>query len=82
MASKNLRWSPETIKKVTGKRQRAAQRRWFKNHYGIDVPSDAGGPIMTDAAYEALVKKSCGILQTLGQEVPRPSLRIVDRKTS
>lgn len=72
--STNIRWTPEQIESTTKKRQPAAQKRWFLKHFGIDVPCDLDGPIMTDETFEALVKKTCGIYAESTQQI-RPSLR-------
>lgn len=59
----DIRWDYEKVSNVTGKRQKAAQLRWFIQNFGIQPPCDALGVIMNDSTYDALLKKQCGILQ-------------------
>lgn len=74
-----MRLSPEIIQTITGKRTRSAQARWFKTYLGVDVPCDLTGPVMTEATYEALLKKRCGVLAVNDAPPPvnRPQLRMV-----
>lgn len=57
-----MRLSPEMLYKATGRTRQSAQARWFKEYLGVDVPCDRLGPIITEAAYEDLVKKRLGVL--------------------
>ena len=74
-----MRLTQEIIHTITGKRTRSAQARWFKTYLGVDVPCDLTGPVMTEATYEALLKKRCGVLPS--SEAPattmRPQLHLV-----
>lgn len=73
------RWDRQRLIEETGKTQQSAQARWFHKHYHIEVPTDALGPIMTDAAFEALIAKSCGVLNVVAQTPPRPAVQLVRR---
>ena len=74
----NTRWGNDKVSNVTGKRQKAAQLRWFEKNFGIQPPHDASGVIMNDSTYDALLKKRCGILHTdkPDKSPSRPKLRI------
>lgn len=70
------RLSPADLERITGLRAAYAQRRWFERHYGAKLPYDRSGPIITAAAFEALVAKSCG-LRVEPEHAPRPQVRLV-----
>lgn len=59
--TRQLRWSTDQLVEITGKQRQSAQRRWFKLCFGVDVPCDPFGPIMTDSTYEALLQRRCGL---------------------
>ncbi|WP_353325908.1 DUF4224 domain-containing protein [Chitiniphilus shinanonensis] len=56
-----IRLDRERLREITGLQQRGAQVRWFKRHFGVELPCDQAGPILTEQAFEALVNKRCGI---------------------
>lgn len=74
----DIRWNYDKISSVTGKRQKAAQLRWFEQNFGVKPPYDASGVIMNDSTYDALLKKQCGILHVAKPEPLRvkPKLRV------
>lgn len=45
-------------------------------HLGVTVPCDEQGPIVTEAAYQALVDRKLG-LRTAQEEKPRPRIQLV-----
>lgn len=55
-----MRLTPEELQNITGRSMPAAQVRWFQRHYGIEMPHDRKGPIITAQAWEALVARKCG----------------------
>lgn len=74
-----MRMPPDELKKITGCTRPKYQAAWFKQHFGIDVPCDRQGPIMTEVAYEALLAKRLGILPASadGHLKQRPSVRLI-----
>lgn len=74
-----MRLSPEKLYEATGRIRQSAQARWFKEFLGVDVPCDRLGPIITEAAYEDLVKKRLGVLpQSMNQpERDQPKVRLL-----
>ena len=73
------RISQEELAKITGRQRPAAQLRWFVDHFGARIPCDDRGPIITQAAFEALVAKGCGL--RAANDPPRPTLHLT-RKAS
>lgn len=57
-----MRLSPQQLIDITGRVRRKGQAQWFKDYLGTSVPCDERGPIITQAAYEDLVKKQLGVL--------------------
>lgn len=55
-----MRLTREELEQITGLCQAAAQVRWFKDHMGVSVPSDARGPILTQAAFESMLARRLG----------------------
>jgi Asp/Glu/hydantoin racemase len=56
-----MRLKQNKLKEITGLSQSSAQARWFKDHFGINVPCDRLGPIITQAVFEKLVERKCGL---------------------
>lgn len=56
-----MRIKREALVQITRRNQRAAQHRWFLDHFGVDLPSDREGPIITQGAFEKLVERKCGL---------------------
>lgn len=71
-----MRMTKPEIELVTGLTQHAAQVRWFKEHFGVVVSCDRTGPIMTKAAFEALIAKRYG-LQHSDSPAMRPAVRLM-----
>jgi hypothetical protein len=73
-----MRLSPETIHAITGRKQRTAQARWFKEFMAADVPCDERGPILTEAAYQQLLLKRLGLVTDAGAQAAgqRPAVRL------
>lgn len=57
-----MRLTKDQLYSITNRRRLSSQVKWFKDFLNIEVPSDRMGPIMTEAAYEDLVKKRLGVL--------------------
>ena len=73
------RLTREELKAITGRQQPAAQSRWFKLHLGIDIPTDRRGPIITPAAFDALVSKRCGLWEGGSPAADRPMVKLVKK---
>ena len=73
----NVRMDLEQLQKLTGRKNRSAQARWFKAHFGVDVPCDQSGPIMTEQTYQDLLAKQCGLYSGPQAQpaVRRPTVR-------
>lgn len=56
-----MRLNPEKLRQITGLKQPAAQERWFRDHFGADLPRDRFGPILTNEAFEEMVKAKAGV---------------------
>lgn len=74
-----MRLSPQKLYEATGRVRQSAQVKWFKDFLNVDVPCDRLGPIITEAAYEDLVKKRLGVLQSPGGTTARehPKVRLL-----
>lgn len=72
-----VRMDLEQLQKLTGRKNRSAQARWFKAHFGVDVPCDQAGPIMTEQTYQDLLAKQCGLYSGPQAQpaVRRPTVR-------
>lgn len=68
-----MRLSPEKLHEITGLSLPSAQARWFRQHYGIALPADRRGPIITAQAFEGLVAKRCGLTVV---EAARPQVKL------
>ena len=71
------RISRDELFRITGRHRPAAQVRWFKKHLAVKIPADESGPILTSAAFEALVAKQCGVQQTSANTPDRPTLKLL-----
>lgn len=73
-----MRLSPEILHAITGRKQRTAQARWFREFMSVDVPCDDRGPILTEAVYQQLLLKRLGILDEPGAKDvrQRPAVRL------
>ncbi len=68
-----MRLNPEQLREITsGRTLPSAQKRWFSEHFNVDLPFDSRGPIITPQGFEALVAKSCGLNPAAS---PRPQVR-------
>lgn len=77
-----MRLSSRKLFEITGFQRKSAQAKWFKDYLGIDVPCDRIGPILTNDAYEALVKKRLGVLgesMTPGFQDKTPRVKLLAR---
>lgn len=68
-----MRLKQHDLESITGRTQTAAQARWFREHFGVTLPCDTGGPIITHAAFEKLVERKCGLEPSTKQ---RPEVRL------
>lgn len=56
-----MRLPPDKLAQITGLSLPSAQARWFSRHFGVSLPADRDGPIITPQAFEALVARRCGL---------------------
>lgn len=76
-----MRLSNNDLKEITARTQPKAQANWFKRFYGIELPHDRKGVIITQQAWEALVSAKCGMtakgapINYASQERPQVRLR-------
>lgn len=77
-----MRLSPEDLYKITHLHRPKGQAAWFLEHLGVKVPCDRAGPILTPAAYEAILAKRLGVSseQTGPSPEQRPVLHLRDEK--
>lgn len=73
-----MRIPPERLAEITGRKRARAQALWFRDYLSVDVPCDRRGPIVTDAAYEAIVARACGLRADAGfiAESSRPQVQL------
>lgn len=71
-----MRLSRVQLKEITGYQRRSAQAAWFMRHLGVTVPCDDQGPIITEAAYQALLDRKLG-LRPAQEEKARPKIQLV-----
>jgi len=67
-----VRLNPTQLHEITGREMPMAQCRWFKRHYGVDMPHDRKGVIITAQAWEEMVAKKCG---TSALKEPQDAMR-------
>lgn len=70
------RLPPESLQTITGRKLPSAQKRWFHTHFGVDLPADRAGPILTEATFDALVAKAAGVLDGPAPKLTRPTVRM------
>lgn len=70
-----MRLTREALQLITGLKRKSAQASWFREYMGVEVPCDHQGPILTEAAYEALLAKRLGISGG-GNGPDRPTVRL------
>lgn len=71
------RISKKDLIELTGKSRLSTQKKWFKVNFCIDVPTDNQGPIITDQAFEALIKSKLKLSNT-PEDTHRPKLRLIN----
>lgn len=79
-----MRLTKEQLFEITNRRRISGQVRWFKDFLKIDVPCDRLGPIVTEAAYQDLVKKRLGVLpevQTQYSNREQPKVRLIHQQS-
>ncbi len=73
-----MRLTQQELQGITGRERPHAQAKWFRDHYGIDLPRDERGPIMTKDTFDKLVEQRAGISAGPASK-PRPR---VHRRTA
>lgn len=66
-----MRMTRTELTSVTRLVRPSAQARWFHHHFGITLPVDRYGPIITHDAYSELVRRQCGLSQATGPVRPQ-----------
>ncbi len=75
-----MRLDSLTIINLTGRKRRSAQVAWFLDNFGVEIPCDHIGPIITEQAYEKLLEKRLGILSSPDQKAGRPMVKLLRKK--
>ena len=70
-----MRLSWEQLKTITQRELPSAQARWFERHFNIKVEYDRQGPIITEAAFNALVMKNLGLAKANAAPI-RPQVKL------
>lgn len=79
-----MRLTKEQLFSITNRRRISGQVKWFKDFLKIDVPCDRLGPIVTEAAYQDLVKKRLGVLPetpTQNGHREQPRVRLIHQQS-
>jgi len=74
-----LRLNTEHLREITCLKRASDQVKWFQRNFGIDVPHDKFGPIMTEEAFQKLLEKRLGIgalsaTPATASDKPRPTV--------
>lgn len=75
----SLRINQGDLIELTGKQQKSAQIKWFKQHLFVDLTCDSQGPIINKAIYDELLKKRYGLLSIVPAETKRPQVALRTR---
>lgn len=77
-----MRINPEKLATLTGVVRPASQAKWFRTHFGVTLPVDALGPIITESAFNSLVEQRCGLLKGRTEIVAdRPAVKLTKKVT-
>lgn len=71
-----MRLSREELTAITGRTKKSAQSGWFKRHFGVSLPVNHQGPIITEQAYQELIRAKCGLLQPGAAVRPQVKLTV------
>ncbi|WP_042688217.1 DUF4224 domain-containing protein [Candidatus Glomeribacter gigasporarum] len=69
-----MRLSRQELAEITGLIRKHAQAAWFARYFGVSLPVDRHGPIITQQVYQDLIKAKCGLLQK--RPAARPKVRL------
>lgn len=75
-----MRLTPEKLQEITKVQRPLSQAKWFAKHFGVNLPTDTAGPIITEAAFAGLVAKHCGLTVSEFQANPRPAVKLRRKK--
>lgn len=68
----------DDLASVTGRKRYSKQVAWFREQFGVTLPSSVkGAPVITWAAFEALQAKRNGMYGNADVPMTRPTLRTV-----
>jgi hypothetical protein len=75
-----MRIEKKKIEDLTRRKRISGQVSWFQEQFGINVPHDRYGVVITEAALNKLLEKRLGILPSPESlPVPRPSVRLIKK---
>ena len=70
-----MRLSKEQLIALTGLKRKSAQIIWFRNKFGVELPCDKLGPVVSATSIEMLMQRKLGLLPS-SNENPRPTIRL------
>ena len=74
-----MRLTQIQLYEITGLKRRSAQVTWFKNNFGVEPPFDKQGPVISEKAFEMLLERKLGLVQSQRDE-NRPPVRLRERE--
>lgn len=71
----SIRINQNELIELTGKQQKGAQVKWFKEKLCIDIVCDSKGPIINHEIYNELLKRRYGLQAAVpASATPRPKV--------
>ncbi len=74
-----MRLTQKQLYEITGLKRRSAQVAWFKNKFGVAPPFDRRGPVISAKAFEMLLERKLGLVQSQPDE-NKPTVRLRERE--
>lgn len=71
-----MRITPEQLKIITGRSTPAAQVKWFKTHFEVQLESDSHGVIITPEVFNDIIAKRYGTSANDADISDRPKVRL------
>lgn len=75
-----MRLTTKKMHEITGKKFIKSQVAWFSNNFGVEVPYDKLGPIMSEIAFEKLLEKRLGLTPSNTKNEIRPSVKLISNR--
>lgn len=73
-----MRLTAKQLHELTGKKRISAQKKWFSDMLGVDVPVDRMGPILTIASLEKLFESRLGLrIAEFRIQSSHPTVRLI-----